>query len=160
MYFEEEPRIIKLLERILRELRMIRRGLTRQRITTRIEVRFSGENMANSVELQVGQSSIATIEALASDGSASNGVISAVAFTFTNPDASFVNGADGVSGTVTGVEPSTGPIEGSVTCTVTDTDGAVSQFTQSFSVTVDPGAPPPPPVPTTASVQVNFSTPA
>jgi hypothetical protein len=62
--------------------------------------------------------------------------------------------------TFTGVAPSTGgtPVSGITACTVTDTDGAVAQFSQSFTVLVN-GTTPPPPTQITQSIANVFSTP-
>lgn len=148
-----------ILKSILRELRMIRRELTPRRITAAIAVKFTGAKMENVLNIKVGQTSTATLLELTSDGvTASGGVPSSVVFTFNDPSATVVLDPDGVSALITGVAVSNGPIAGTVTATITDTDGAVSQFADSFTIEVDADVTAP--VPLTKSIAVNFSTPA
>ena len=116
--------------------------------------------MANSLVLSVGQTSQASIQPLLADNMPSGGVLSNVAYSFSDPSATVVLNSDGVTATVTGVAASAGAVTGTATCTVTDTDGVVSQWSQAFTITTNAVTPPPPP-PTqlTQSVAVNFSTP-
>ena len=133
-------------------------------LTAAIAVQFSGDiPMNNALVLNVGQTSQASIAALLADGvTPSGGVVSAlpgdVVFTFNDPSATVVLNADGVTATVTGIAPSAGPISGSVACSVTDTDGAVSAWTQAFTIQTN-GSTPPPPAQLTQSIAVQFSTP-
>lgn len=114
--------------------------------------------MANSVVLNVGQTSQASITPLLADGvTPSGGTLSAVSYTFSDPSATVVINADGLTATVTGVAASTAPVSGSVSCTVTDTDGVVSTWTQAFTVQTNAVAPP---SQLTQSIAVNFTTPA
>ena len=114
--------------------------------------------MANALVFNVGQTSTASIAPLATDGvTNSGGVVSAVVFTFSDPSATVVLNADGLTATCTGVAASTGPVSGNATCTVTDTDGVVSQWSQPFTITTNAAAPPPAQL--TQSVAVQFTTP-
>jgi hypothetical protein len=116
----------------------------------------------NALTLNVGQTSQASIQPLLADGiTPSGGVVSNVSYTFSDPSATVVLNPDGLTATVTGVAASAGAVSGSASCTVTDTDGVVSQWTQTFTITTQAAAPPPPPPPArlTQSVAVEFSTP-
>ena len=120
---------------------------------------FSGENMADNV-LQfsaVGQTSTDTLTPRLADGvTPSGGVVSNVAVNFSDPSATAVVQPDNTV-LFTSVAPTTSPVSGSTSCTVTDTDGAVSTWTIPFTVEV---AAPPPPDQLTQSVANVFSTPA
>lgn len=146
------------------EFRLIHRILSHLGVpfTASIANRFSGENPMNDVlVLNVGQSSIDTITPLLTDGvTPSGGVVSAVSVSFTDPSASFVINPDNTI-TFTGVAPTAGgsPASGTTVCTVTDTDGAVAQFSQGFTVLVNSVTPPPPPTQLTQSIVNLFSTP-
>lgn len=125
-------------------------------------VKFSGEkNMADNIlSLNVGQSSQASVLTYLADGTTPSGAAySAATWTFSDPSATVVLNPDGVTATVTGVAPSTAPVNGSVTFTATDTDGAVSTWVQGFTVTVSAVTPPPPPTQLSQSSAVQFSTP-
>ena len=112
----------------------------------------------NSLVLTVGQTSTASIVPLLADGvTPSGGVLSKVSYNFSDPSATVVLNSDGLTALATGVAASTGAITGSASCTVTDTDGAVSVWNQSFTITVNA---PVPPAQLTQSVAVQFSTPA
>lgn len=114
--------------------------------------------MNNALVLTVGQTSIASLLEFLSDGvTPSGGVPSNVVFAFSDPSATVVLNADGVTATVTGVSASVGPVTGTVSFTVTDTDGAVSQWNQSYTITTNAVVPP---AQLTQSVAVAFSTPA
>ena len=145
-------------------LREILYRLKHRPLTAAIAVHFTGESpMANNtLVFNVGQTSQASIQPLLADGvTPSGGVLSAVSYTFSDPSATVVLNTDGLTATVTGVAASTGPVAGTATATVTDTDGVVSTWTQPFTVTtlaVVP--PPPPPAQLTQSVAVEFSKPA
>lgn len=113
----------------------------------------------NSLTLAVGQSSTGTIIPLLADGiTPSGGAISNASFSIT-PDPSFsaVDNADG-SVTIVGLAVSASPVTGTASATITDHDGAVSTFSQSFTIVVTAGTTPPPTA-TTASIGVSFSTP-
>jgi hypothetical protein len=163
----EDHEIRNVLEQILdverqalTVLRRIEKELvpTPKPITAEIEIRFTGASiMANALVFNVGQTSQASIQPLLADGvTPSGGVVSAVAYTFSDPSATVVLNADGLTATCTGVAASTGAISGSASCTVTDTDGAVSTWTQAFTITTNAVAPP---SQLTQSIQVEFSTP-
>ena len=110
----------------------------------------------NVLVFNVGQQSQAAIVALLADGvTPSGGVLSGVAYNFSDPSATVVLNADGLTATCTGVAPSTGPVSGSARCTVTDTDGVVSQWTQAFTIQTNAVE-----QQLTQSVAVQFSTPA
>src|SRR5271157_582779 len=145
-------------------LREILYRLKHRPLTAAIAVHFTGESFManNTLVFNVGQTSQASIQPLLADGvTPSGGVLSAVSYTFSDPSATVVLNTDGLTATVTGVAASTGPVAGTATCTVTDTDGVVSTWTQPFTITtlaVVP--PPPPPAQLTQSVAVEFSKPA
>lgn len=148
---------------IRHELREILRILRPQTFTASIAVQFTGDSIMpnNSLVFNVGQTSQASIVPLLADGvTPSGGTLSAVSYTFSDPSATVVLNADGLTATVTGVVASTGPVAGTAACTVTDTDGAVSTWSQAFTITTNPVTPPPPP-PTqlTQSIAVAFSAP-
>lgn len=157
---ENDKEEVRLLKHIVNELRAIRHELRpHPPLTRHVAVLFSGAEMANSVVLLVGQTSQATLAEFLADGtSPSGGVPSNVSFVFSDPSATVVLNADGISATVVGVAASAGAIDGTALFTVTDTDGAVSTWKQGFTIEVDPVAPPPAQL--TQSVAVNFSTPA
>lgn len=147
-------------ERILRELEEIELELHPKHLTHSIVVRFTGDSpMANNVlVLNAGQTSQASIVPLLADGvTPSGGVVSAVSYTFSDPSATVVLNPDGVTATVTGVAASTGAVSGSASATVTDVNGAVAPFTQSFTIQVNAVVPP---VGITESIAVEFSTPS
>lgn len=111
----------------------------------------------NSVTLIVGQSTKGTIVPLEADGVTvtPGAVVSAQTFTISDPSLTAVPNSDGTV-TISGVAASTAAVTGTATATVTDADGAVSPFTQSFTVTVNSA----PPVGLTTAIGVSFSTPA
>ena len=114
--------------------------------------------MSNSLVLNVGQTSQASIVPLLADGvTPSGGVLSNVSYSFSDPSATVALNTDNLTATVTGVAPSTGPITGTAACTVTDTDDVVSTWTQPFTIQTNAVAPPPSQL--TQSVAVEFSTP-
>jgi hypothetical protein len=145
-------------------LREILHRLKPRPLTAAIAVKFTGESLManNTLVFNVGQTSQASIQPLLADGvTPSGGVLSNVAYAFTDQSATVVLNTDGLTATVTGVAPSTGPVDGTATCTVTDTDGVVSTWTQPFTITtlaVVP--PPPPPAQLTQSIAVAFTAPA
>lgn len=105
---------------------------------------FSGENMAdNALVFNVGQTSIDTLTPRLADGfTPSGGAVSNVAVNFSDPSATALVQPDNTI-LFTGVAASTGPVSGTTTCTVTDTDGVVSQWTIPFTVQTNAVAPPP-----------------
>lgn len=155
------------LEREIRELRHemhhgfreIWRILRPKPLTAAIAVQFTGEiPMPNNVlTLNVGQTSQASIQPLLADGvTPSGGTLSNVAYSFSDPSATVVLNADGLTATVTGVAASSGAVSGTASCTVTDTDSVVSTWTQAFTITTNAIVPP---AQLTQSVAVQFSTP-
>ena len=159
-----EHRIFIELAEIRRELREILHLLKPKPLTAAIAVRFTGDFIMgnNSLVFNVGQTSQASIAPLLADGvTASGGTISNVAYTFSDPSATVVLNGDALTATCTGVAASTGPVAGTATCTVTDTDGVVSTWSQAFTITTNAVTPPPPPpAQLTQSIAVEFSTPA
>ena len=162
-HFNRIERLIEAQDRqlahIQRTLRSIERELRPHRLTASITIQFSeGNQMDNALAINVGQTSQASISPFLADGvTASGGVASAVVYTFLDPSATVVANADGLTATCTGVAASTGPVSGSVACTITDTDGVVSQWTQAFTITTSGGVVPPSQL--TQSIAVSFSTP-
>ena len=110
----------------------------------------------NVLVFNVGQTSTDTITPLLKDGvTPSGGTVSNLSVSFSDPSATAtVSGANTVL--FTGVAPSTGPVSGSVSATVTDTDGAVSTWTQAFTVQTNAVVPP---SQLTQSIANVFSTP-
>lgn len=153
-----DRRELELLREIRDDVRIIVTLLTPKQLTKSIAVRFKGAaSMANNVlVLNVGQTSQASIVPLLADGiTPSGGVLSNVAYSFSDPSATVVLNPDGLTATCTGVAASTGPVTGSATCTVTDTDGVVSQWTQSFTIQTNAVA-----AQLTQSIAVQFTAPA
>ena len=130
-------------------------------LTHSITNQFSGDNTAmanNALVFAVGQTSTDTVTPLLADGiTSSGGVVSNLTITFSDPSASVtVNGP--ATALFTALAPSTaGPVVGTTQCTVTDTDGAISQWTQTFTVLVNAVVPP---SQLTQSIANVFSTPA
>jgi hypothetical protein len=151
--------LIELERAELRSLREIANELKPKQLTASIAVDFTGDIPMpnNALTLNVGQTSQASIQPLLADGvTPSGGTLSAVSYTFSDPSATVVLNADGLTATVTGVAASTGAITGTASCTVTDTDGVVSTWNQAFTVTTLGVVPP---AQLTQSVAVQFSTP-
>ena len=148
------------IHHIVNRLKHLESILRKQTLTSAIAVIFTGDGFManNSLVLTVGQTSTASIVPLLADGvTPSGGVLSKVSYNFSDPSATVVLNSDGLTALATGVAASTGAITGSASCTVTDTDGAVSVWNQSFTITVNA---PVPPAQLTQSVAVQFSTPA
>ena len=154
----EECKILEVLYEVLEEVRKILHLLKPKKpLTSSISVYFSGDFMNNALVFNVGQSSQASIVPLLADGlSPSGGVLSNVAYSFSDPSATVVLNPDGLTATCTGVAASSGPVSGSASCTVTDTDGAVSQWNQAFTIQTNAVVPP---QQLTQSVAVQFSAP-
>jgi hypothetical protein len=158
---EFDHRTHALLERILKVVERIDQRLAPKQLTRSVAVRFTGDfgMSLNALTLNVGQTSQASVVEFLADGvTASGGVPSKVAYAFSDPSATVVLNADGLTATVTGVAASTaGAVTGTMTCTITDTDGVVSNWSQPFTILV--GVTPPPPAQLTQSVAVSFTTP-
>jgi len=132
-------------------------------ITASVVDVFSGDPpMANgSLVFNVGQTSTDTVTPLLIDGvTPSGGVVSNLVVAASDPAfTAVVNGTNTIL--FTAVAPSTaGSVVVTRQCTITDTDGAVSNWTSSISVLVNASVPPPPPDQLTQSVVDVFSTPA
>jgi hypothetical protein len=159
--FEYLERIERIFERLLRILEEILYYVRPHQRTSNIAIRFSGASpMPNNVlVLNVGQTSIASIVPLLADGvTPSGGIVTGVSFSFSDPSATVTLNPDGATATCAAVAASTnGPVSGTATCTVTDTDSVVSTWTQAFTILVNSIAPP---AQITQSVAVQFSTPA
>lgn len=160
------PQIDKLLKQNREILKLVREVLRdvqpKSTLSRSSAVLFTGDGtMANNVlTLNVGQTSTASPITYLADGVTPSGATySAATYTFSDPSATVVLNSDGVTATVTGVAPSTGAVSGSVAFTATDTDGAVSAWTQAFTITTNAVAPPPPPSQLSQSSAVQFSTP-
>lgn len=129
-------------------------------ITASVVDVFSGDPpMANgSLVFNVGQTSTDTVTPLLIDGvTPSGGVVSNLVVAASDPAfTAVVNGTNTIL--FTAVAPSTaGAVVVTRQCTITDTDGAVSQWTGSITVLVNA---PVPPEQLTQSVADVFSTPA
>ncbi len=157
--FKELDRIQEDLNLLQTDVDEIQEDLEPKPLTKSVANIFIGVGkMADNVLVfNVGQTSIDTLTPRAADGSPSGGVVSNVAVNFSDPSATATVNPDNTV-TFVGVADSAGiAVNGSTTCTVTDTDGAVSQWTVSFTVqTVGPV----PPSQITQSVANVFSTPA
>lgn len=159
----------RLLEEILRlereqlhVLREIAHELHRPRLSTFAAVQFLGDSVMadNILVLNVGQTSQASVITYLADGTTPAGAIySAATWNFADPSATVVLNPDSVTATVTAVAPSAAPVAGSVTYTATDTDGAVSTWSQTFTIAVNAVTPPPPPTQLSQFSAVQFSTP-
>jgi uncharacterized membrane protein len=152
-----------LLREILWTLREILSYVKPRTITHEIAIQFSNSTgdsiMAdNALVFNVGQTSTATIQPLAADGvTPSGGTVSNASFSFNDPSATVTLNSDGVTATCTAVAASTnGAVVGTASCTVTDSDGAVSTWNQQFTVLVNGVVPP---QQLTQSIAVQFSTP-
>ena len=100
--------------------------------------------MANNILVfSVGQTSTDTITPLLADGvTPSGGTVSNLTVAFSDPSATVsVNGPDTALFTAT-ASSTGGPVTGTTQCTVTDSDGAVSTWTQTFTVQVNAVVPP------------------
>jgi hypothetical protein len=151
-----EREILHVEEEILRQLHKLNPHHQR---TASISLQFSGDLIMNSLTLAVGQSSIGTIIPLLADGvTPSGGAVSNASFFIPpNPSFSAVDNADSTV-TIVGLAVSAATVTGTASTTITDQDGAVSTFSQSFTIVVTAGTTPPPTA-TTASIGISFSTP-
>jgi hypothetical protein len=132
-------------------------------ITAAIAVHFSGDSIManNALIFTVGQTSQASIiPLLADEATNSGGVLSNVVYSFSDPSATLSLNSDGVTATATAVAASVGPVTGQASATVTDTNGVVTTYTDSFTITTLAVVVTPPPVePLTQSIAVVFSAP-
>ena len=158
---KHESKIDRLLEEILHELRHISHQLAHPQLSRFSALQFTGVSMPNNVlVLNVGQTSTATPTTFLADGVTSAGAtISNAVYSFSDPSATVTPTGDGSTALVAGIAASSGPVSGSVSFTATDTDGAVSQWTQAFTVQTN-AVTPPPPSQLSQSAAVTFSTPA
>ena len=166
-------RVVEQLERRADELHLTLEQYLRDEIlhvelylhlTHRVTNVFTGDtpmSVNTLVFTAAGQISTDTITPYLTDGvTPSGGVVSNVVVTFADPSAKFVINPDNTV-TFTAVADTVGglPVDGKTAFTVTDTDGAVSQWKVSFAVLVNILTPPPP-TQLTQSVANVFSTPA
>jgi hypothetical protein len=161
LFHDHDHEIVGLLKEIAHDLREIKNELRSRTLTKSITIRFTGESPMpnNALVFNVGQTSQASIVPLEADGvTNSGGTLSNVSYSFNDPSATVTLNSDGVTATCTGVAASSGAVSGAASCTVTDTDGAVSTWTQAFTITTS-AVTPPPPTQLTQSVAVEFSTP-
>jgi hypothetical protein len=113
----------------------------------------------NILVLNVGQTSTASPLTYLADGVTPSGATySAASYAFSDPSATVAINPDGVTALVTGVAASASPISGAVSFTATDNDGAVSIWTQAFTIQTN-GTTPPPPSQLSQSAAVQFTTP-
>jgi hypothetical protein len=153
----ELDKILKVEREILADDRELLKRSKPQPITAAIAVHFTGVKMNNALVLDIGQTSQASIVPLLKDGiTPSGGILSLVIYTFSDPSATVVINPDGVTALVTGIAASSGPISGSVSCTVTDTNGVVTPWTQEFTIQTDAIVPP---TQFTQSIAVEFTAP-
>jgi hypothetical protein len=114
----------------------------------------------NILVLNVGQTSTASPLTYLADGVTPSGATySAASYAFSDPSATVVLNPDGVTALVTGVAASASPISGAVSFTATDNDGAVSIWTQAFTIQTNGTQPPPPPTQLSQSSAIQFTTP-
>ena len=114
----------------------------------------------NILVLNVGQASTASPLTYLADGVTPSGATySAASYAFSDPSATVVLNPDGVTALVTGVAASASPISGAVSFTATDKDGAVSIWTQAFTIQTNGTQPPPPPTQLSQSSAIQFTTP-
>jgi hypothetical protein len=114
----------------------------------------------NILVLNVGQTSTASPVTYLADGVTPSGATySAASYAFSDPSATVVLNPDGVTALVTGVAASANPISGAVSFTAVDTDGAVSTWTQAFTIQTNGITPPPPPSQLSQFSAVQFTTP-
>lgn len=138
-------RIDREFEHVNRRLNQIEREINQPKpITASVVDVFSGESIAMAdLIFNVGQTSTDTVTPFLADGlTPSGGVVSNLTVAFSDPSATaVVNGTN--TAMFTAVAPSTnGPVTGTRSCTITDTDGAVSQWTATFTVLVNAVIPP------------------
>ena len=158
-HFEHEREIHEILK-LCRDILYEIRHLFPKRRSAFAAVQFLGDSMAdNALVLNVGQTSTASPITFLADGVTPSGATySSASYSFTDPSATVSVNPDGVTATVTGVAASTGPVSGTVVFTATDTDGAVSIWTVTFTIQTNAVAPPPP-TQLSQSAALQFSTP-
>jgi hypothetical protein len=118
-------------------IKKIEQLLKPQQVSRFAAVIFTGDNTmsTSALILNVGQTSTATPITYLADGTTPSGATySAATYTFSDPSATVVLNPDGITALVTGVAASAAPVAGSVSFTATDTDGAVSTWTQAFTI--------------------------
>lgn len=157
---EVEEKILETEEKILHTLRKIEHNQPHQPITKVLVVQFgkSRRKKMASITLNVGDQVPASVFPSADGSTNDGGTLSNIVWSFTDPSASFINNPDG-SVTFTAVAPSSDPVNGAsgtVTASVTDTNGAVSTQSGSFTIIVAGTVTPPQPI--TTSLQVQFGT--
>jgi len=153
---DELEEILRVEGRILHEERRIEHELHPHR-TTNIQIRFTGENtMPNTVTLQVGQTTTASIKPLEADDLTvtPGAVVSNQKISISDPAVTVVENPDGTA-TITAV--AAGTVTGTASATVTDQDGTVGQFTQGVTITVQAAVQP---TGRTTQIAVDFSTPS
>lgn len=152
---DELDAILRVEGRILHEERRIEHELHPHR-TTNLRVRFTGAKTMNTVTLQVGQTTTATITPLEADDLTvtPGAVVSNQKFSITDPAVSVIDNPDGTA-KITG--NAAGTVTGTVSATVTDQDGTVGQFTQGITITVQAAVQS---TGRTTQIGVDFSTPA
>ena len=156
----EDKLLLQVLSELQKQTLILKQiaGNTYPRRTVAVAVNFTGEEIMadNALVFSVGQASQASIVPMLADGvTPSGGVLSGVSYNFSDPSATVVLNPDGLTATCTGVAASSGPVPGSAVCTVTDTDGAVSKWTQAFTIQTNAVVPP---QQLTQSVAVKFNT--
>lgn len=145
---EEEMQLLREIKKLLGKSKPVTASVAN------VFILKGGFKMADNVlVMNVGDTAVDTLTPRSADGvSPSGGVVSNVAVQFNDPSASAVLQPDGTI-LLTGLAASTnGVVSGSVSCTVTDTDGAISTWTIPFTVLVNAVQPPPPPTQLTQSV--------
>lgn len=120
------------------------------------QLSIKGASTMADLVLQIGQSSTGTVVALQADGvtETTGAVLSNVVWALNDPAVTVTANADNTA-KITAVSATTSDLSGSVTATVTDSDGTVNSFTANFTVSVGgtTGGN------RTASIGVRFSTP-
>jgi hypothetical protein len=137
---------IAIQKEILRVNRRILHTLQPPPRTAGIANRFSGDTsmlLDNVLVFTVGDSAVDTITPLLADGvTPSGGAVSNVVITFDDPSATFVINPDSTVSWTAAAASTAGPVTGNTACTVTDTDGATSEWNQPFTVLVNGVVPP------------------
>ncbi len=126
--------------------------------TIAISVRFDpkGASTMADLSLLVGQSSVGTVTPLMANGATnSTAVVSNVVWTLTDPALTVTPSADGTV-VIAGVAATTADVTGTVSATVTDSDGVATTFSATFTVSVGAVVPP---ANRTTSIGVHFSIP-
>lgn len=143
---------------------LYRKTLPRKNRTHFITVRFATDSNVKGVHkmadliLKVGQSSIGTVVPLEADGVTvtAGAAVSNIVWTLSDPAVTVVTNPDN-SVKITGDAATTADLTGTVSATVTDSDGTTQNFSASFTVSVGAVTPP---TNRTASLGVRFSVPS